>query len=383
MASYPTSVKSFTSKSNGDAIQATHVTDLQDEVTAVETDLVNGFSRTIIPNADNTYNFGSSAKQWAIGFFKKLALAGVTYTFPSADGTNGQTLVTNGSAVLSWGTPATGYPADGRLTLTSGTPVTTTDVTGAGTIYYTPFRGNRIATYSGSAWSVSTFTELSLALTLTSGKPYDVFVYDNSGTPALEVLVWTNDTTRATALTTQDGVLVKSGATTRRYVGTIYASGLNTTEDSFAKRYVWNYYNRVKRPMRVLEATNSWTYSTNSFRQANNAAANQLDFVYGFVEDSVSAFVVANASGSAGGTQAWSSIGYDSTTVADAGTLSNAQYPQNAGFPMPVNAELTKLPAVGRHTLVWLEKGNAATVTWYGDNGSDGTQSGIHGFING
>ena len=75
---------------------------------------------------------------------------------------------------------------------------------------------------------------------------------------------------------TQDGVLVKSGNTAQRYVGTIYASGANTTEDSFAKRYVWNYYNRVARPMRVTEATDTWTYTTAAFRQANGAAANAM-----------------------------------------------------------------------------------------------------------
>lgn len=41
-ASYPTSVKSFTTKNTGDTIQAAHVDDLQDEVTAIEQDLKTG-----------------------------------------------------------------------------------------------------------------------------------------------------------------------------------------------------------------------------------------------------------------------------------------------------------------------------------------------------
>ena len=46
---------------------------------------------------------------------------------------------------------------------------------------------------------------LMLALgTLTSGKPYDVFGYISGGALALELLAWTNDTTRATAVTLQD-----------------------------------------------------------------------------------------------------------------------------------------------------------------------------------
>src|ERR1051325_5536196 len=81
-----------------------------------------------------------------------------------------------------------------RLTLTTAVPVTTSDVTGAGTIYLTPYKGNQIWLYDGSAqWNLFNLTEISLALTLTSGKPYDIFCFDSSGTPTLESLVWTND----------------------------------------------------------------------------------------------------------------------------------------------------------------------------------------------
>ena len=39
-ASYPTSVKSFSSKLSGDLIALSHMTDLQDEVVAIETALL-------------------------------------------------------------------------------------------------------------------------------------------------------------------------------------------------------------------------------------------------------------------------------------------------------------------------------------------------------
>ena len=42
MASYPTAIKSFTTKATGNTIQAAHINDLQDEVTAIETDLIAG-----------------------------------------------------------------------------------------------------------------------------------------------------------------------------------------------------------------------------------------------------------------------------------------------------------------------------------------------------
>lgn len=173
----------------------------------------------------------------------------------------------------------------GRLTPTSGTAVTTSDVTGAGTLYFTPYNGSLIALHNGTYWQMHTFTERSLSLTLTSGKNYDVFIYDNSGTLTLELSsAWTDDTTRNDPLTTQDGVLVKSGAPTRRYLGTIRASGSNTTEDSAAKRFVWNMYNREPR---YLLSTDSSDRSNTSATYAQVGSV-QIAFVIGIAGQSVS-----------------------------------------------------------------------------------------------
>lgn len=45
MASYPTTPKTFTTKNTGDVIQAAHVNDLQDEVNAMESGLLQGTAR--------------------------------------------------------------------------------------------------------------------------------------------------------------------------------------------------------------------------------------------------------------------------------------------------------------------------------------------------
>lgn len=50
-ASYPTAVKAFTSKNTGDVVQATHVNDLQDEVTAIENALLNGLAHVLTVSA--------------------------------------------------------------------------------------------------------------------------------------------------------------------------------------------------------------------------------------------------------------------------------------------------------------------------------------------
>jgi hypothetical protein len=275
---------------------------------------------------------------------------------------------------------------DFRLTLTSGVAVTTTDVTGAGTLYATAFKGNRIALYDGSGtWNIiSTSLEFSITTALTAGKPYDVFAYNNSGTPTLEMLVWTNDTTRATALALQNGVLVKSGQTTRRYLGTIYTSGANTMEDSYAKRYVFNYYNRVDRPMRAaLETADSWNYTTATWRQANANTANQLDCVIGVSEDPVTANVTAIVGNTnAGVFPILVGVGVDSTS-ANSTTILNATMNQIVNGKVTATATYNGFPGVGRHTLVWLEYSVASgTTTWYGDNGTPTlAQSGIIGTV--
>ena len=89
----------------------------------------------------------------------------------------------------------------GRLTLESGVPVSTTDQADKVTLYYTPYVGNKISLYDGvSAWSTVTFAELSLDISAyTASKPYDIWIYNNAGTATLDSTVWTNATTRATA----------------------------------------------------------------------------------------------------------------------------------------------------------------------------------------
>jgi hypothetical protein len=195
---------------------------------------------------------------------------------------------------------ATAQIFQARLTLTSATPVTTSDVTGAGTLYLTPYKGNKIAVYNGTRWKLMALTEISLAITATSGSVYDVFVYDNSGTLTLETLVWTNTTTRATALAYQDGVLCKTGALTRRYVGTFVAYDTNQITDSVVERGLWNFYNQE--PRRLLNADDaSWTHST-ATATACNSGALAVEIVFGLYESLrlTANLMLTSSNGSAG-----------------------------------------------------------------------------------
>ncbi len=274
----------------------------------------------------------------------------------------------------------TNFICQGRLTLTTGVPITSADVTAATSVFFTPYLGNNVALYDGTRWRLYAFTELTLALgTLTSGKNYDVFLYDNSGTLTLEALVWTNDTTRATALVLQNGVPVKTGALTRRYLGTFRTTSTTETEDSLLKRFLWNQYNQNTRQMQVLEGTNTWSYTTDTIRQANGASGNKVEYVVG----DAAVLVDAEAKGAAlvqtnAGIGAKSGVGVDSTSTFS-GTVSGA-----------FNGDLTALclismasryvgrPGVGYHYLSWNEKGADNSCVFYGDDGGSGIQMGLH-----
>ena len=186
---------------------------------------------------------------------------------------------------------------EGRLTLLSGSPITLDDQTAKTTVYFTPHLGNRISLYDGSdGWITHTFTEKSMSVPATTVTPFDIFAYSDGGTVTLEALTWTNDTTRATALTYQDGIYVKTGATTRRYLGTCRTTSVNgQTEDSKALRFVWNYYNRLERRLELIDST-SHDYNTGAWRAWNNDPTILTAYIIGVVEDSVLATAVIEMS---------------------------------------------------------------------------------------
>lgn len=270
--------------------------------------------------------------------------------------------------------------AQGRITLTSGTAITTSDVTAATTVYWTPYKGNQISVYTGTGWQLRTFSEMSIAVPAVATQMYDLFFDYNSNSPQLVATAWTNDTTRATNLTTQDGILVKSGTLTQRYLGSFRTVASGQTEDSIANRFVWNYYNRTPRFMRAVDTTDTWNYSTATYRQSNANAANQLNMVIGVSEDLVVADAVsAWVNSTAAFNNCVSGIGVDSTTVNSAQIQFTARNQGNNVTPATSNYK--GYPGIGKHSLMWLEIGGGSnTQTWFGDNGGVG-QNGITGVI--
>jgi len=106
-ASFPTTIKSFTTKTDGagQTIYAAHVNDLQAEVVAIETAIITG----------------------------PFPIAGVSYTFPAADGLAGAALTTDAAGTLTW--------AGGVVALTDGaTPALDASL---GSVFTLSAAGNR------------------------------------------------------------------------------------------------------------------------------------------------------------------------------------------------------------------------------------------------
>jgi len=261
-----------------------------------------------------------------------------------------------------------------RLTLTSGSAVTSVDVTAAATMYLTEHTSNMLALWDGTEWAIKQTPQVSFtfsgsefappisAFAITSGSNYDVFAAWVSNAVTLEKVKWTSSTTRATQLTRKDGVLVKSGDPTRRYVGTIRGTGTNTTEDSVSKRFVWNQYNRVERNLKVTETADNWTYNTIAFRPSNNNTGNSFEYVAG---DTTLLSVHAQSIGGCSGGAAYAGvgIGIDSTSTNSAVVFGQNVNTTNAVIP----ADYRGRPSIGYHSITWLEcGGGVANMVWYG-----------------
>lgn len=334
---------------------------------------------------------------------------------------------------------------DGRLSLTTVTPVTTSDVLAATLVYFTPFRSNFISLYSAGNWVNCNFTEQSVAVPSTVFRLFDIFGYYTGSDLALETVNWdqttgtitgaTNATpivitsashglsvndlvginsvggttaangkiwtvsaadtntftlqssvgngaytsggtwykinnTRATALTTQNGVYVKTGDATRKYLGTCMTTNTSgQTEDSRKRRFVWNAYNRERRDLLTLSDTASWVYSVATFRESNgdsSVGVSRFDYVCGLSLDKV--FIEANMTTLVGVVAGNSTVGVGIDT-----SSTDSSYTHNGGanagdYPFSF-ARYSGTPGIGYHSIRLLERGGggSTTNTWYGN----------------
>jgi len=297
-------------------------------------------------------------------------------------------------------------PPQGRLTLTSGTAITTADVTGATTLYYTPYVGRYVPIWNGTALintdiggelSQTTADSTKSPAAVANNSIYDIFVWNDAGTiRATRGPAWSSDTSRGSgAGTSQIGQAqgiwtnaqdITNGpvATRGTLVGSVRSNGSAQLTDSTLFRWVSNAYNTVMRRMRVVESTNTWTYTTATFRQANNSTANQVDLLQTLDGRLLTARALATYSNT--DVANFGIIGIDidtinTTTVVD--NLTSAPTVGAASQLVNVVAMYDGYPGMGRHIVIWKEYSSAGgTGTFYGDGGGLVIQAGLHADIN-
>lgn len=275
-----------------------------------------------------------------------------------------------------------------RLTLTSGYPQGGANTSGS-TLYYSPLTHGCIGLYDGTKWVVRETAEVSMSIAgILINTNYDVFARWSGAAVVLSVAQWTTDTARV-ALARQNGILVKGGDSTFRYIGTIRGSAASTTADSSTQRFVWNYYNRKRTRMARMESTGNWSVSnagSTYWRRANNSATNRLEFVVGetYLNVDVRAFSVGVVSAGVG-VAVGPGIAWDATTTANQANLWGGISQTNSGVMCEHACFLADTPpggAEGYHALNWLEIifGNGASTTTYYSNGTTGV-SGIEAWL--
>jgi len=289
------------------------------------------------------------------------------------DGTSLYACTTAGAAGSAVYTKITGGvdPPQGYLTPVSGTPVITSDSIGAGTIYYTPLIGSIVPIWTGSVFSLVSFSETALALAAGSQAAdgiYDVFAFLNSG--AFQVAFgpsWISGAVAgnitagscargtgagSTQLQRQNGVwtnqntitAANNGATTYNipanqgtYLGTIYVdhtAGQVTCHRTIGQNRkwgIWNAYNRDPVTISAGDPSTSWLYAVTTVRASNNTppswtgpefnvgsgtACNGLTVLCGLAEELVTVdFLQSMSVNGSGVSSGQFGVGVNSTTV--------------------------------------------------------------------
>lgn len=290
----------------------------------------------------------------------------------------------------------------GYLTPTSGTPIITSDVTAATALLYTPYVGNLVPIYNGSAFIPTVFTELTLTLVAShaASQIYDIYVFNNSG--AITIVsgpAWSSATAGScargatAAITKLNGIWVnnlsitgRNGATTytiganlATYVGSMFMDGTNG-QISFYRGYgqsrkwaAWNAYNRAPIYLKAGDATASWTYGTATIRPSNNATANSLTTFTGLAEETIDLRfgqeIQFNSDGSSNGAVGNIRLGIGvNVTNAFSGrsgiTVISMPAANNSGATIDVRtviSEFQQTPVLGIYTFTSLEDGVTAS----------------------
>lgn len=271
-------------------------------------------------------------------------LTGVPLAPTAPANTNTQQIAT--TAFVQAALPSITSPAnpDGRLTLSTGKPVMSSDVTAATTIYYDSYTGNGVPVYNGSAFQIMTIGSNEISMGLDAVTPhiainnlYDVFGVNVSGALTLCAgPAWPSSTSRgsgagSTQISLLSGIWTNTvalthcwggasgttdlgtiGASQGIYLGTFYATANGQTSVQFKPTAtaggsapivgLFNAYNRVTVSSNERDSTASWTYSTATWRAADGSTGNRVTFVDGLAQSFYRSWFTISVQSSGGNT---------------------------------------------------------------------------------
>jgi|SRR5580693_7373408 hypothetical protein len=328
---------------------------------------------------------------------------------------------TSTTAVWTAVNPATGASTtlptpQGRLTLTTQTPVINTDVTAATTVYYTPYTGLLVPIYNGTNFVASSIvSELSLALVAAhaASNIYDFFIFSLSGVVTLgSGPSWSAGSggsitagscargtgAGGTALSRLNGTLTNavsmtmtygpSGATTTvaanrgTYVGSMFMDATNGQVSCYVswgqtrKWGLWNAYNRTPITVQCGDSTASWPYNTGTIREANGSTANTIVIFSGLAEEPYTlnyTDVISSSTVASSGLGIVIGIGFNTTTTF-AGQQGSFQFsagtPTNTNFVVSMTGTYSPAPSLGINNVNALEKATNAGATMLGTTAS-------------
>lgn len=327
---------------------------------------------SLVEHISGVFATDKAAGKWMV-FGAPVAASGVSFTPPASMvattaqaaveevETNVETLRADYAAHLN------GF----RLSLTSGVPVTTSDVTGASFVYLVAYKHSTIGLYDTSLakWrpvKLPASGVVAVLSTLTASKPHDIYIKRSSDTSTTTHLSeWTNATTRSEAQAYQDGVVVLASDASYRYLGTVYVDAAKQASDSLSKRHLFNNDNRVRRALSLNIAVASWTYTTATVRQANGSTSNQVQVMTGLAEDSVRVDLSMCAANSTGNVVVQCGIGVNSTTFFSGAAAKQTLFASTDEQQMQACVET--VPAIGLNTFAALEYSAATgTTVWFG-----------------
>lgn len=281
-----------------------------------------------------------------------------------------------------------------RLTLSSAVPVMpSTSVTGATTVYLTPYLGAYVPVWDGGSYIAQPLSEISQATTDTTKSPaaavantcYDMLAWvDGTTLRCTRGWPWASDTSRGTGagsaqVSNVGGLYVNAAPVTNgpaagmgTVVGTIRTNGASQVDwapqpgaaagGSNARVGVWNFFNRRPVTLNSRDSTGSWSYTSATARALNNSNSNRLSFVSGFAEDGIEASVRCRVWPPAG--FAYLGMALDSVTATDAINIISAG---GVGFGTAIPHRYG--PQIGWHYIQAMEQADGTNSTIYAASG--------------